>query len=95
MMSSLEIKRKLKRAGYTELQINGVICDIGLIICAKALGLYLQSLPENMRKHILALSPEEQLTYFGNNYAKLPKLDQAQFDAVHDQTWHDYFASLA
>ena len=94
MMSEQDIIGELERLGYKNAEIRGAMKDVGMIIVGRALAAYLQTLPEDERAKLQALSPEEMEAYLAK-HPQLPPFSQASFDAIHDDTWREYFAAMA
>lgn len=94
MMSEQHIIEELERLGYKNAEIRSVMKDVGAIIMGRALGAYLQTLPENERATLTALSQEEMERYLAE-HPHLPPFSQESFDKIHDDTWQEYFAAMA
>ena len=94
MLSDADIVSKLKENGCRDADIPGVIQDIGLIICGKAIAQYMEKLPEEERARIRTLQPQELNAYVEEKNGILPRLSQEAFDTIHDQTWQEYFDTV-
>jgi hypothetical protein len=94
MISEETIVAKLKGIGFKDPEIPTVMRDVGQIIYGKVLAAYLPTLPEAERMHITTLRSEEAQQYLTEQAGSIPTFPQAQFDAIHDETWEDYFQSV-
>lgn len=84
----------MERLDYKNAEIRSVMKDVGTIIVGRALAAYLQTLPENERAALTALSPEEMEEYLAK-HPHLPPFSQEAFDKIHDDIWREYFAAMA
>jgi len=93
-MNESEIVVGLKQIGFTEAEIPGVMRDVGGIILGKVYAVFLQNLPDDERARIGAMQSEQLQKYLAEHAAMLSSLTQERFDAIHDETWRDYFKSV-
>jgi hypothetical protein len=84
----------LKGIGFSDAEIPVVMRDVGGIIYGKVFAVFLQAVPEDECVRIIAMQPEEIQKYLADHAMTLPPLSQEQFDAIHDETWQDYFKSV-
>jgi len=94
MMSEQEITETLTQIGFKESEIPTVLHDVGVIIVGNVLAAYLPMFLESERIKIASLSSEELRNYLTEHAGSLPPFPQAQFDAIHDEAWRDYFSSI-
>jgi hypothetical protein len=94
MMSEIEITKKLLALGCKQSQVPKVIGEVQMLINGRALEEYLKSFPAEERARILALQPEDLQAYLDEKKDTLPQFRQEQFDAIYDQTWHEYFTAV-
>ena len=94
MLSESEITEKLKTLGCKSSDIPKVLHEVGLLIGGKALAAYVSKLPDEERKRMLALQPDELQAYLDEKKDALPAFSQEQFAQIHDQMWRDYFAAI-
>lgn len=93
-MNEQEITEKLKHIGFTDAEVPGIMRDVGEIIYGKVTLVYLSLLSNEQRSHITSIPLEEQQRYLADHAGSLPSFSQSQFDAIHDDTWRDYFRSV-
>ena len=94
MMTEQEIATKLTSIGFKESEIPAVVQDVAQIIYGKVMAAYLPLLPEEDRARIMSASPEELQQFLAERAGSLPPFPQAQFDAIYESTWQDYFKSV-
>jgi hypothetical protein len=98
MMAEEEIVRRLTHIGFKDHEIPDVMQDVGKLIAGKAMLAYLSALPEDKGapiSSIIASEPEELQSYLTEHAAELPPFSQAKFDAIHDDTWREYFKAVS
>ena len=94
MMNEQEIISTLKRIGFEEDKIPEIMQDVGKVIYAKVLAAIINEMPEHDRARISSMQGEELQIYFADHQSALPHFSQADFDAIHDDTWKDYFETV-
>ena len=93
MLQKDEIVARLKQAGCPTEEIPKVLGEVGLIISGRAFAQYLDTLPPEKRAEVLAFEPKDMQEYF-ERQKDLPSFSQEKFDAIHDETWQEYFGSV-
>jgi len=94
-MSESEIIKKLRQLGVEESEIPTAMQGVGQVIIGKALVSLFSVLPQAERDRVVALSPEALRQYFDEHPELLRNITQAKFDTIHDDTWQEYFSSIA
>lgn len=95
MMSEQQITEKLEQLGYKQADIRLALRDVGQLIVGKTAAAYLATLPSNIQNDLRSLSEEDVRTYLVEHQGSLPKMQQEDFEKIHDETWGDYFRSVA
>lgn len=95
MIEKDTITKKLKELGFKDANIDKVFADVMQIILNRALGNYLQKLPEDTRKKLGDFPENELIQYIEKNSTNLPKFSTQEFEKIHDETWESYFKSIS
>lgn len=93
-MSEPEIVKELKQIGFSDAEIPDIMRDVGGIILGNAYVAFLENVPEDERTQLREMQPEQLQKYLADHAMALPPLSQEQFDAIHDETWQDYFKTV-
>ena len=94
MISEQKIIETLRRIGFTESEIPGIMQDVGRLILAKLFETYFEALPEGERARMSSMQPEELPAYFAAHPETLSLITQDRFDAIQDEMWQEYFRSV-
>jgi len=95
MMTKEEISQKLRGAGLKDEEIEGAIADVMHIVLGKALGSFIESLPESTSEKMKGLSAEDLIKHIQDHKTELPELSAKEFERIYDETWDEYFQAMA
>jgi hypothetical protein len=95
MLSEQDITKRLEEIGYKAGEVRMALRDVGKVIIAKSAASYLSRLPETEQDRIRSFSEEEMRTFLAQNQYSFPPMPQEEFEKIHDETWEDYFRSVA
>jgi hypothetical protein len=95
MLSEQDITKRLEDIGYKTGEIRVALRDVAKVIVAKSAASYLSRLPETEQDRIRSFSDDEMQTYLAQNQYSFPPMAQEEFEKIHDETWEDYFRSVA
>ncbi len=94
-MTEDDIKARLLRLGFSQDELPRIMYDVGAIILGKAMAAYMPTLSEEQKLELAALPSEDVARYFEEKKATFPSMPQHEFDAIHDETWRDYFKAMS
>lgn len=94
-MTESQITEKLEALGYRGSEIRTALRDVGQIIVEKTAAAYLPRLPQVQQEKLRGMTEAELAAYLAEHGASLPKMSQEEFETIHDETWEDYFRSVA
>lgn len=93
MLSEQAIQEKLKGLGIIKTsELKTIMQDVGQIIIGRALIAMTKDFTPEERQNLFDRGPEEVHAYLAEK--NIPPLTQQNFDTIHDDTWHEYFAKL-
>jgi hypothetical protein len=95
MMSEEHIVGRLEELGYKGADVRTALRDVGKVIVARAAAAYVARLPESEQATLKGLSETDLQTYLAQHQYSFPRMPQEEFERMHDETWEDYFRSMA
>ncbi|HEV3245101.1 MAG TPA: hypothetical protein VG102_01985 [Candidatus Paceibacterota bacterium] len=95
MLREEDIVGRLEKIGYKNADIRAALRDVSQIIITKTAAAYLARFPQQEQEHLRTLSEEQLQNYLAEHTDVLPKMSQEEFEKIHDETWEDYFRSVA
>jgi hypothetical protein len=92
MLSEQEIQNKLQSLGAKVSRLGPMMREVGEIIMGRAILSMTEKLTPDERRHFTTLDVKAGEAYLAAH--GIEPLTQARFDAIHDETWQEFFAQL-
>ena len=93
-MTETAIIDHLERHGITGVRTSEIMQEVAQLIMARVYEFIKERLSPEERAYVETCTDEEAQSYFTEHRGTIPSLTQAEFDAIHDDTWREFFESL-